>query len=203
MVSILSQNKKEPMNNNRIKEVRLSKHKTQKDLAKLLGVSEQAIAYYEKALREPPLSSWVKMAEYLNVPTSYLQGISDVSDRTAYSSFEKWLDTVKIDEKQGNVIIPRKESIAFMKEDTLYNFSLLFNAIINKHMGIDDLKKYTKLKDNISNVATLDGITFTTSEVFKLALEAKNNNKKAKEVYSKIGDLISNYLGLAKYDDFS
>ena len=51
---ILSKNKKEPMNHNRIKEVRLEKHKTQKDLAKLLNVSEQAISYYEKALREPP-----------------------------------------------------------------------------------------------------------------------------------------------------
>ena len=72
----MSQNKKAPMNNNRIKEVRLAQHKTQKDLAKLLGVSEQAIAYYEKALREPPLASWIKMADYLNVSVSYLQGIS-------------------------------------------------------------------------------------------------------------------------------
>ncbi len=85
----MPKNKKEPMNNNRIKEVRIAQHKTQKDLAKLLGVSEQAIAYYEKALREPPLSSWVKMANYLNVPTSYLQGISNVSDKNKYNSFEK------------------------------------------------------------------------------------------------------------------
>ena len=81
------------MNNNRIKEVRLSKHKTQKDLAKLLGVSEQAIAYYEKALREPPLSSWVKMAEYLDVPTPYLQGVSgytkDESDNLKPLMFDK------------------------------------------------------------------------------------------------------------------
>lgn len=192
----MSQNKKAPMNNNRIKEVRLAQHKTQKDLAKLLGVSEQAIAYYEKALREPPLASWVKMADYLNVPVSYLQGISNVADKDTYKSFEKWLSAVKVDEKQGNILIPREESIAFMREDTLYNFSLLFNAIINKHMGIDDVKKYTDLKDNISDVATLDGIDFTTSEVFKLALEAKNNNEKAKNVYEKIVKLLSDYLGL-------
>ena len=77
MVCEMAENKKEPMNNNRIKEIRLSKHKTQKDLAQLLGVSEQAIAYYEKALREPPLRSWVKMANYLGVPVSYLQGFGD------------------------------------------------------------------------------------------------------------------------------
>lgn len=72
----MSQNKKTPMNNNRIKEVRLAQHKTQKDLAKLLGVSEQAIAYYEKAQREPSLKSWIKLADYLDVSTPYLQGIS-------------------------------------------------------------------------------------------------------------------------------
>lgn len=66
------------MNNNRIKEVRLREHKTQKDLAKLLGVSEQAIAYYEKAMREPPLASWVALAKYLNVSVSYLQGVDEV-----------------------------------------------------------------------------------------------------------------------------
>lgn len=74
---ILSKNKKEPMNHNRIKEVRLEKHKTQKDLAKLLNVSEQAISYYEKALREPSLKSWVKLADYLGVSISYLQGVDD------------------------------------------------------------------------------------------------------------------------------
>lgn len=69
-------NKNTPMNGNRIKEIRLSQHKTQKDLAKLLNVSEQAIAYYEKALREPPLKTWVKLAKYFGVSVSYLTGVS-------------------------------------------------------------------------------------------------------------------------------
>lgn len=85
----MSQNKKAPMNDNRIKEVRLSQHKTQKDLAKLLGVSEQAIAYYEKAQREPSLKSWVKLADYLGVSTPYLQGLSrssqDSTNKQHYS----------------------------------------------------------------------------------------------------------------------
>lgn len=87
----MAQNKKEPMNNNRIKEVRLAQHKTQKDLAKLLGVSEQAIAYYEKALREPPLASWIKMANYLNVSVPYLQGINNYkSDKDVWKELEKY-----------------------------------------------------------------------------------------------------------------
>lgn len=86
------------MNNNRIKEVRLSQHKTQKDLANLLGVSEQAIAYYEKALREPPLASWVKMANYLDVSVPYLQGINNYkSDKDIWKELEKYkVDSNKI-----------------------------------------------------------------------------------------------------------
>ena len=82
----LGQGKKEPMNNNRIKEIRLKQHKTQKDLAKLLNVSEQAIAYYEKAMREPTLSTWLKLANYFNVPMSYLTGVSD--DETGWDDWE-------------------------------------------------------------------------------------------------------------------
>lgn len=79
------------VNNNRIKEVRLAKHKTQKDLANLLGVSEQTISYYEKALKEPSLVSWVKIAEYLGVPVSYLQGLSDIN----YKDNEQLLERAK------------------------------------------------------------------------------------------------------------
>lgn len=80
----MPKNKKEPMNHNRIKEVRLKKHKTQKDLAELLNVSEQAISYYEKALREPPLKSWVKLADYLGVSIPYLQGVSGAETFAQY-----------------------------------------------------------------------------------------------------------------------
>lgn len=196
----MPKNKKEPMNNNRIKEVRIAQHKTQKDLAKLLGVSEQAIAYYEKALREPPLSSWVKMANYLNVPTSYLQGISNVSDKNKYNSFEKWLNEVKVREEHGNILIPRSESQAFMLEDVLYNFYKIFNAIINDHLGIDDINTYTKLKDNINKASDLDDIDFNTSELFKLGLKAKNGDKKAIKAYETISKVLAEYLGLDEYD---
>lgn len=62
---------------NRIKQVRLEKRKTQKELAKAVGLSDRAIAHYENGIREPKLETWIKLAEYLNVPVSYLQGISN------------------------------------------------------------------------------------------------------------------------------
>ena len=78
---------KQPKNRNRIKELRLEQHKTQKDLANYLNVTPQAIAYYEKGLREPPLKYWQKLSDFFNVPPSYLQGLSN--DKNGWIDWEK------------------------------------------------------------------------------------------------------------------
>ena len=72
-------------NNNRIKEVRLSQHKTQKEVGKAVGKSDRAIAHYEKGIREPKLETWVKLAKFFGVSVSYLQGLSD-SDNTEFKN---------------------------------------------------------------------------------------------------------------------
>lgn len=72
------------LNRNRLKDLRLKNKNTQKDLAKYLNVSEQAIAYYEQGKREPKLETWQKLASFFKVPPSYLMGLTD--DKTG------WLD---------------------------------------------------------------------------------------------------------------
>lgn len=59
---------------NRIKILRLVNNKTQKDLAKYLNVSQQAIAYYEQGKRKPKLETWQALADYFNVSVPYLRG---------------------------------------------------------------------------------------------------------------------------------
>lgn len=59
---------------NRIKILRLVNNKTQKDLAKYLNVSEQAIAYYEQGKRNPKPENWQALADYFNVSVPYLRG---------------------------------------------------------------------------------------------------------------------------------
>lgn len=105
---------KKILNNNRLKEIRLKNKRTQKDLAKFLGVSEQAIAYYEQAKREPSISTWEKLASYFNVPTSYLMGVSndingweEWSKNTGYTvqqiknEIARLIKTKRLDEKAG------------------------------------------------------------------------------------------------------
>lgn len=67
---------------NRIKQLRLNNNKTQKDLAKYLNVSEQAIAYYEQGKRNPKPENWQKLADFFDVSVPYLQGELSYDDLT-------------------------------------------------------------------------------------------------------------------------
>lgn len=63
---------------NRIKEIRQEKKLSQKDLAKKLNISQQAISLYEKGDRELKLETWQKLADYFNVSVPYLQGLDEI-----------------------------------------------------------------------------------------------------------------------------
>ena len=65
--------KEAPANQNRIKQLRLEQHKTQKEVGKAIGLSDRAIAHYEKGIREPKLETWIKLADFFGVSVSYLQ----------------------------------------------------------------------------------------------------------------------------------
>lgn len=97
------------LNHNRIKELRLQYKKTQRDLAKYLNVSEQAIAYYEQGKREPKIETWEKLASFFKVPPSYLMGLTndktgwaDWSRNTGYS-ISRLKDEIKRLEKTGRL----------------------------------------------------------------------------------------------------
>ncbi len=62
---------------NRLKELRHEKNLSQKDLAKKLNISQQAISLYEKGDREPKIDTWQKLADFFKVPTEYLMGITN------------------------------------------------------------------------------------------------------------------------------
>ena len=59
---------------NRIKEIRLQKKVSQKDLAEAIDITRQAISLYEKNLRTPSPKVWQALADYFNVSVPYLQG---------------------------------------------------------------------------------------------------------------------------------
>ncbi|KAA8809228.1 helix-turn-helix domain-containing protein, partial [Lactobacillus crispatus] len=65
---------------NRIKELRLKNNLSQKQLADEIGISNQSISFYENGNRKPKIEVWQKLANFFNVPVTYIQGLSNISD---------------------------------------------------------------------------------------------------------------------------
>lgn len=76
---------------NRIAELRTQNNESQTDIAKLLGISRQAVSLYEKGDREPKLETWVKLANHFGVSVGYIAGVSN-DKHDFYGGIENALD---------------------------------------------------------------------------------------------------------------
>ncbi|MCL2772373.1 MAG: helix-turn-helix domain-containing protein [Oscillospiraceae bacterium] len=65
----------------RVKEMRLSKNLKQIELGNILSLSVQAINDIEKGRKITTFDSLVILAEYFNVSTDWLLGVSDMRER--------------------------------------------------------------------------------------------------------------------------
>lgn len=62
---------------NRLRRVRKQKRLTIKEVADEIGFSETRLHQYETEKREPKKETWIKLADYYDVPVSYLMGLPD------------------------------------------------------------------------------------------------------------------------------
>lgn len=62
---------------NRLRELRQKNSLTLKELGQKIGMANNTLSQYETGKREPKIETWNKLAEYFNVPTSYLMGLSN------------------------------------------------------------------------------------------------------------------------------
>ena len=61
----------------RLKMLRIEKKLSQPDLAKLIGVSNGMISFWENGLYEPTATNIINIAKFFNVSTDYLLGLED------------------------------------------------------------------------------------------------------------------------------
>lgn len=61
----------------RLKQERLSKGYTQKQVADALGVTYNAISQYESGVREPSIDLLIKLCKFFDITSDYLIGLSD------------------------------------------------------------------------------------------------------------------------------
>ena len=66
----------------RLKEIREDKDLLQKDIAKILGITQVQYSRYETGVRIIPVYHLEKLAQYYNTSIDYLIGLTD--ERTAY-----------------------------------------------------------------------------------------------------------------------
>lgn len=61
-----------------LKELRIKKSISQKQLADVIGVSQQSINKYENHMIEPDINTLIALADYFNTSVDYLIGHTDI-----------------------------------------------------------------------------------------------------------------------------
>ena len=104
---------------NRLRQVRKSKGLTIKEVAYTVGITEQALSYYEREEREPRRETWIKLADYYDVPVSYLMGLPDGLvqhiNKTQAMIFEELHEAIMQWAENRNMISPKNTSRQYMK----------------------------------------------------------------------------------------
>ena len=83
---------------NRIRETRLNKNVSQKELANVLNTTQQAISLYESGKREPKIEIWEKLANFFSVSVSFLQGFTYTTDEIIKIVHEYYFEKDEIEQ---------------------------------------------------------------------------------------------------------
>lgn len=65
----------------RIKDLREDNDKLQKDIAEVLGISQQYYSEYENGNRPIPINHLITLAKYYNTSIDYIVGLSDKKEK--------------------------------------------------------------------------------------------------------------------------
>lgn len=64
----------------RLKDLREDNDKLQKDIANLLGISQQYYSEYENGNRTIPITHLITLSKYYNASIDYIVGLTDIKD---------------------------------------------------------------------------------------------------------------------------
>ena len=104
---------------NKLRQVRKQKELTVKEVADEIGFSETRLHQYETEKREPKKETWIKLADYYNVPASYLMGLPEglirYIDRLGNMTFESLQDAIIQWAYERNIVNAKNTPKQFMK----------------------------------------------------------------------------------------
>lgn len=204
----MTDDKKIPQN--RIAELRKEKNLSQAELAKKTGLTRQAISLYEISKREPKLETWIKLADFFDVPVSYLQGLGqyNYSDKNEIKrrsdEFDKRLGFTPQDDEDPEMMWISPGDLNFqMRDSTLKTYLNLINLFLsqsNKENWVEiseDVRKKLRKKANSLNDKEIDEIVHYASMAFYLLLSKDNEDKES--LIKIIDDFYSKYI--SDYDE--
>lgn len=86
-----------------LKQLRKLKNKTQKQMAKLLNVSQNAYCKYELGATEPNIDTLKFLANYFDVSVDYIVG-NDIKDKTVYTEEQRQIFNMVVNLNEINTL---------------------------------------------------------------------------------------------------
>lgn len=104
---------------NRLRILRKNRRLTIKEVAYTVGIAENTLHQYETEKREPRRETWLKLADYYDVPVSYLMGLPDGLvqhiNKTQAMTFEELHEAIIQWAENRNMISPKNTSRQYIK----------------------------------------------------------------------------------------
>ena len=96
---------------NRLRQVRKQKGLTLKEVAEDVGIADNTLQQYETEKREPKKETWIKLADYYDVPVVYLMGLPDglvqhINKKSQAMTFEELHEVIIQWAEDRNMIKP-------------------------------------------------------------------------------------------------
>ena len=166
-------------NQNRIKQLRLEQHKTQKEVGEAVGLSDRAIAHYEKGIREPKLETWIKLADFFDVPVSYLQGLTispySIAQNDSFEQFAYDYGLVADGVDFDKISQQDKGKISI----TITDFKLLISYLVESKIDY----KSPEYKNYLDSV--LDLVNYLSTVIFDDSIQNEYQRCKAMKFFNK------------------
>ena len=206
---------------NRIKEFRQSKGLTQTELAKKVGISNQAVSFYENGKRQPKIETWNRLADFFNVSVPFLQGMPEAVGKNRLKELrqKKKLTLKKLGKHVGildSTLSQYENGKREPGQEVWQKLAFYFGVSVSYIRGDLDTEMLTKIINTMyliicnripmsSDRETIDNTensrTIAATELMLLMYQVLNldHNKQFKEIVSKNANLLG-IKGKAKLD---
>ncbi len=177
---------------NRIKELRKQRKITLQQLSKQTGISVSSLSAYENNRRSPKIENWIKLAEFFNVPVSYLQGLAEVNYRDE-NALRKRFNSSDLAKRLGlelgkndKPIISASYLGLMQRDETFTNISRLKKVLFQEISSISSEEQYKQLSNKFDELSEKQANTLLFEMTMIFALSLQDGNEKIKDLLYQI-----------------